>query len=163
MQTAVPIWLAETVSVFGAACKTKLEGPGEPEEAIRAPLESLLTSVGSRLGLSVVAHGEAALKELGARPDYAIRVNGAITGYIEVKKPRLSIDDADFRGLNWTGRHQRLRPEEERADRTARAAYLTIAQTLKTEVLDGMIPQGQALPSESVMAKRFGVARIVDE
>jgi hypothetical protein len=96
----VPIWLAETVSVFGAACKTKLEGPGEPEEAIRAPLESLLTSVGSQLGLSVVPYGEAALKELGARPDYAVRVDGAVTGYIEVKRPRLSIDEADFRGRN---------------------------------------------------------------
>ena len=96
------MWLAETVSTFGAACKTKLEGPGEPEDAIRAPLESLLTTVGSRLGLKVVAHGEAALKELGARPDYAIRVNGAVTGYIEVKKPRLSINNSDFRGVNLT-------------------------------------------------------------
>jgi hypothetical protein len=57
VQTAVPIWLAETVSVFGAACKTKLEGPGEPEEAIRAPLESLLTTVGSQMGLRVVPYG----------------------------------------------------------------------------------------------------------
>jgi len=96
----VPIWLAETVSVFGAACKTKLEGPGEPEEAIRAPLESLLTTVGSQLGMSVVPYGEAALKELGARPDYAVRVDGAVTGYIELKRPRLSIDEADLRGRN---------------------------------------------------------------
>jgi len=98
----VPIWLAETVSDFGAACKTKLEGPGEPEDAIRAPLESLLTSVGRQLGMKIAAYGEAALKELGARPDYAIAVNGAVTGYIEVKRPRMSIDDADFRGLNLT-------------------------------------------------------------
>lgn len=108
MPGAVPSWLAETVSVFGAACKSKLEGPGEPEEAIRAPLETLLTSVGSKLGLSVVAHGEAALKELGVRPDYAIRVNGAVTGYIEVKRPSLSIDPPGFRGANLT-QWQRLR------------------------------------------------------
>jgi hypothetical protein len=104
----VPSWLAESVSTFGAACKTKLDGPGEPEDAIRSPLEALLTSVGSRLGLTVVPHGEAALRELGARPDYAIRVDGAVTGYIEVKRPRLSIDFADFRGANLT-QWERLR------------------------------------------------------
>ena len=108
MPSTVPSWLAETVSVFGAACKSKLDGPGEPEDAIRAPLETLLTSVGSQLGLSVVPHGEAALKELGVRPDYAVRVNGAVTGYIEVKRPRLSIDASGFRGANLT-QWQRLR------------------------------------------------------
>lgn len=106
MTGIVPTWLAETVSTFGAACKDKLNGPGEPEDAIRSPLEALLTSVGSELGLVVIPHGEAALKELGVRPDYAVRVDGAITGYIEVKKPKLSIDPADFHGANlkqWTG------------------------------------------------------------
>jgi DNA-binding GntR family transcriptional regulator len=44
-------------------------------------------------------------------------------------------------------------------DRTARGAYLTIAQALRTEVQDGTIPPGQALPSEAAMATRFGVAR----
>jgi hypothetical protein len=108
MPGTVPSWLAETVSVFGATCKSKLDGPGEAEDAIRAPLETLLTSVGSQLGLSVVAHGEAALREFGVRPDYAIRVDGAVTGYIEVKKPRLSLDAAGFRGANLT-QWQRLR------------------------------------------------------
>lgn len=106
MTGTVPGWLAETVSKFGAACKDKLNGPGEPEDAIRSPLEALLTSVGAELGLTVIPHGEAALKELGVRPDYAVRVNGAITGYIEVKKPKLSIDPAGFHGANlkqWNG------------------------------------------------------------
>ncbi|MGH3626372.1 MAG: N-6 DNA methylase, partial [Sciscionella sp.] len=106
MTGTVPDWLAKTVSQFGAACKDKLNGPGEPEDAIRSPLETLLTSIGAELGLTILSHGEAALKELGVRPDYAVRVNGAITGYIEVKKPKLSIDPAGFHGANlkqWNG------------------------------------------------------------
>ncbi|MFY1623728.1 type ISP restriction/modification enzyme [Micromonospora sp. WMMD735] len=45
---------------------------------------------------------ETALDDLKVRPDYAIRVNGGITGYLEVKKPSTSIDPATFRGHNRT-------------------------------------------------------------
>jgi hypothetical protein len=34
------------------------------------------------------------------RPDYAIRVDGAITGYVEVKKPAAALDPASFGGHN---------------------------------------------------------------
>ncbi|MGH3221602.1 MAG: type ISP restriction/modification enzyme [Streptosporangiaceae bacterium] len=59
-----------------------------------------MTTVAAQSGHTVVAHGEAPLSELGVRPDYAIRVDGAITGYLEVKRPDAGIDPASFRGHN---------------------------------------------------------------
>jgi hypothetical protein len=44
--------------------------------------------------------GGCGLSELGVRADYAIRVDGAITGYLEVKKPGLDLDPATFHGHN---------------------------------------------------------------
>jgi hypothetical protein len=51
----VPAWLREAVSVFGEECRLKLAGPGDREAAIRAPLESLLRTVGQRIGLPASA------------------------------------------------------------------------------------------------------------
>jgi len=60
----------------------------------------LLTTIGEHSDHQVVVHGEAPLAELGIRPDYAIRVDGAVTGYLEAKKPDLSLDPSTFRGHN---------------------------------------------------------------
>ncbi|WP_182708566.1 type ISP restriction/modification enzyme [Thermomonospora cellulosilytica] len=96
-----PDWLAEAVAEFGESCRERLAGDvGEAEAAIRGPLEQLLRTVGSRHGLDVVPHGEAPLSGLGVRPDYAIRVDGVVTGYIEVKKPGAPLDPAAFKGHN---------------------------------------------------------------
>jgi len=88
----------EAVSEFGERSRIKLAGAGEPEEALRAPLEVLFEKIGISLGLTVVLEGEVHLK--GARPDFAVRVDGAIVGYLEVKKPRLDLDPATFKGDN---------------------------------------------------------------
>jgi len=93
-------WLTDSVSTFGATCKAKLNGPGEEEAAIRAPLELLLSTAGAQLGLAVVPHDEVRDTDRGVRPDYAISVAGAITGYVEVKKPGANLDPASFTGHN---------------------------------------------------------------
>lgn len=100
MTYEVPDWLAEAVSAFGEACKERLDGTGEPEAAVRPPIEALMQATGSALSLHVVEHGESALDDLQVKPDYAIRVNGVITGYIEVKKPHTDIDPESFTGHN---------------------------------------------------------------
>ena len=51
--TDAPFWL-EPLADFGATSKAKLEGPGDREAAIRAPLEQLLTAVGKHNGLLAV-------------------------------------------------------------------------------------------------------------
>lgn len=92
--------VARVVSEYGASAKAKLSGIGEPEEALRVPLEKLIVDVGALSNRAVVMEGEARLVEVGARPDFAVRVNGAIVGYLEVKKPGLSIAPASFTGDN---------------------------------------------------------------
>ncbi|MEU4143278.1 type ISP restriction/modification enzyme [Streptomyces parvulus] len=94
-------WLLDAVSEFGRSCKVKLAGGGGPEAAIRSPLEGLLAAVGGHHSLREVTwHDEVPIPELGIRPDYAVQVNGVVSGYIEVKKPGLSVDPADFTGRN---------------------------------------------------------------
>ncbi|MEW1825033.1 type ISP restriction/modification enzyme [Streptomyces sp. NPDC088196] len=44
----------------------------------------------------VTWHDEFRLPDLGVRPDYAVRANNDITGYIELKKPGLSVDPETF-------------------------------------------------------------------
>jgi hypothetical protein len=79
---------AAAVARFGETVKSKLQGGvGGPEDQLRAPLEQLFHEVASALGVDLVLIGEASLAALGVRPDYAVNVSGARTGYVEVKAP----------------------------------------------------------------------------
>lgn len=98
MEGSTPEWLSTAISEFGDSCKAKLAGPGDREAAIRSPIEALLVSAGSQLALTVVPHDEVRDTDRGVRPDYAISVNGAIAGYVEVKRPGLSVDPETFTG-----------------------------------------------------------------
>ncbi|ORT46627.1 type ISP restriction/modification enzyme, partial [Frankia sp. KB5] len=101
MSAATDHWLLKAVSDFGRACGTKLSGGGSPEASIRSPLEGLLAAVGRHHKLSELTwHDEVRLPELGVRPDYAVRLSGLVTGYIEIKKPGLSVDPQNFTGHN---------------------------------------------------------------
>lgn len=95
-----PGWLQQAVAGFGERCAQKLhDGVGQAEAALRGPVEELLTAVGQALDLAVVAHDEAAT-EHGARPDFAVRVDGLVTGHVELKKPGTALDPAAFTGHN---------------------------------------------------------------
>jgi hypothetical protein len=93
-------WLEDAVSSYGEQCRQRLAGPGDREEAIRAPTEMLISAVAEGLGLRAIPHAEVRDPERAVRPDYAIAVNGAITGYVEVKRPAAAIDPATFTGHN---------------------------------------------------------------
>jgi Predicted helicase len=86
------------VRVFGEECRLKLAGPGDREAAIRAPLESLLRTVGERLDLQAVFHDEVRDTERRVRPDYGVSIGGVISGYVELKAPGHSVDPTAFRG-----------------------------------------------------------------
>ncbi|MGW7042030.1 type ISP restriction/modification enzyme [Streptomyces avermitilis] len=90
-------WLRSAVTRFGASCKLKLSGGGSPEAAIRGPLEVLLQAVGEHHEQHEVTwHDEYRLPDLGVRPDYAVRAGQDIIGYIELKRPGLSVDPETF-------------------------------------------------------------------
>lgn len=100
--------VAKAVSVFGEKVAAKLvTGDGAPEDQMRAPLEALLTSVATALGMELTAVGEMSLADLKVRPDYAIRIKGAIIGYVEVKAPGKGADPrtwtpASHDGKQWS-------------------------------------------------------------
>ncbi|MEV7345865.1 type ISP restriction/modification enzyme [Streptomyces sp. NPDC093544] len=90
-------WLRSAVTRFGASCKQKLSGGGSPEAAIRGPLENLLQAIGEHHEQHEVTwHDEYRLPDLGVRPDYAVRAGQDIIGYIELKRPGLSVDPETF-------------------------------------------------------------------
>ncbi|MFE4828060.1 type ISP restriction/modification enzyme [Streptomyces sp. NPDC056672] len=94
-------WLLAAVAEFGRMSKLKLSGGGGDEAAIRGPLEVLLQAVGEHHQQpEVMWHDEFRLADLGVRPDYAVRANGELTGYIELKKPGLPVDPDTFGKAN---------------------------------------------------------------
>lgn len=98
MSVSIPTWVAEAVAKFGIACKSKLAGPGDREAAIRSPLEDLLKSFGEQLQVTAVFHDEVRDPERRVRPDYGVSIDGAISGYVEVKAPGRGIDPDGFKG-----------------------------------------------------------------
>jgi Type ISP C-terminal specificity domain/N-6 DNA Methylase len=97
-QPSTPQWLVDALAEFGIACKEKLAGPGDREAAIRTPLEELLGRFGEKLGLKAVFHDEVRDEERRVRPDYGVSIDGAISGYVEVKAPGRAIDPTGFKG-----------------------------------------------------------------
>lgn len=94
-------WLLAAVAEFGRMSKLKLSGGGSAEAAIRGPLEALLQTVGEHHQQpEVMWHDEFRIADLGVRPDYAVRANDELTGYIELKKPGLSVDPDTFNKAN---------------------------------------------------------------
>lgn len=97
--------VAKAVSAFGTTVKPRLSSPvGEPEDQMRGPLEVLLASVADAVGVKFAMMGEASLSDLKVRPDYACQVNGAISGYIEVKAPGKGADPTRFKATTHDGR-----------------------------------------------------------
>ncbi|WP_431929025.1 type ISP restriction/modification enzyme [Nonomuraea jabiensis] len=78
---------AEAVTRFGKSAAIKLNGGGQPEDQLRAPLERLFEDIAAALGVDVAMIGEMSLATLGVRPDYAVDVAGARVGYVELKAP----------------------------------------------------------------------------
>ncbi len=88
----------KVVSRFGVAAKAKLTNPGatgEPEDQLRAPLETLFGDLAELCGLKrkwLAAVGESSLSTLKTRPDYAITLRKVLVGYVEVKAPGKGAD-----------------------------------------------------------------------
>lgn len=76
------------ISQFGSEVTRKLRtGQGFQEDHLRGPFERMLVDLANSLGLKITPIGETRLPDLSIRPDYAINVEGARVGYVELKKP----------------------------------------------------------------------------
>jgi len=70
----------------------------QPEDQLKPPIVSLLIGFGKLIGVTLIPTTEAFVIELGARPDVAISVNGAVTGHIELKAPGKGAQTRKFKG-----------------------------------------------------------------
>ncbi|WP_082317792.1 type ISP restriction/modification enzyme [Streptomyces sp. NRRL WC-3549] len=87
---------AEVVAAYGQDAKQRLSGPGQREALLITPVSNLVEQAGALLGLSVVAHNEVAELDGSVRPDFGVRVNGVITGHVELKAPGVSLDPSSY-------------------------------------------------------------------
>lgn len=103
--------LADLVERYGALAKDLLNGPGEPEAALSQPVTELVTGISNDLlSLKTVMHKEVREDSGTVRPDYGARVNGLMTGHIELKKPGTSLDPSTYAKTTHNARQwQRLR------------------------------------------------------
>ncbi len=89
---------------YGRAVKSKLSDVavhGEPEEQLRGPVERLVGDLARLCGLvdgAVTLVGETRLADLNTRPDFAVRINNALAGFIELKAPGKGGDPRSFVG-----------------------------------------------------------------
>jgi hypothetical protein len=109
------ITLESVISAFGKSAYEKLSNPaavGAPEDQLRAPFEKLLIDMGTLAGMplgAVVAVGESSLTDLKTRPDYAVSVQKALTGFVELKQPGKGSDPRNFTVLHDKQQWSRLR------------------------------------------------------
>jgi hypothetical protein len=104
--------LKKAVSSFGAAAKAKLNQGGQPEDQLRAPLETLFEVLAAETGLAagqLTMVGETSLADLRTRPDYAVLVNKALIGFVEVKAPGKGYDPRKFKDKHDKEQWERLK------------------------------------------------------
>lgn len=100
------------VGDFGAAAKAKLNQGGQPEDQLRNPLEQLFAGLADATGLpagSLTLIGEKSLAEMHTRPDFAVKVRGALIGFIEVKAPGKGADPRKWRTGHDKAQWERLK------------------------------------------------------
>ena len=71
-----------------------------PEDQLKAPIETLLKSSGSLLNLSVSVVTEVQERALSGRPDVGVAVRSLLTGHIELKAPGKGADPNRLRGAD---------------------------------------------------------------
>lgn len=92
------------IAQFGTQAKAKLANPtasGEPEDQLRAPLETLFADLAELCGFKrewLAAIGESSLSTLKTRPDYAITLRNTLVGFVEVKAPGKGADPRRYKG-----------------------------------------------------------------
>ena len=107
--------LSSAIAAFGAKAKEKLSNPsvsGQPEDQLRAPFEQLLTDLAELCSLqksTVSAVGESSVSELKTRPDYAVTVQNALVGFVELKAPGKGADPRKFKDIHDKAQWEKLR------------------------------------------------------
>ena len=97
---ATKVLLAAVRNFADAVAEKSAALPASPEEQLRGPFEILLAAVAAEFGIRATCTGEAPLPNRLGRPDFAVSIDGALAGYVELKAPGTSADQQRFRGRN---------------------------------------------------------------
>lgn len=73
-----------------------MSGPGEREALLVTPMAQFIEEAGALIGLQVIPHDEVTEFEGSVRPDFGVRVNGAVVGHIEMKAPGTSLNPSTY-------------------------------------------------------------------
>ncbi|MGE4553916.1 MAG: type ISP restriction/modification enzyme [Desulfovibrionaceae bacterium] len=105
----MPTAILSALQRFAASAADKLRAnTGEPEDHLRNPLDTFFQEAGKALGIQVQVLGEVHVENMG-RPDFAVRCNGALCGYVEVKQPGKGADPRRFRTRHDKAQWERFR------------------------------------------------------
>lgn len=102
----------KAVGDYGVAAGAKLNQGGQPEDQLRNPIEQLVAALAAEAGHrpgAVTLVGEVSLAALRTRPDFAVRVDRALVGFIEVKAPGKGADPRRFRDRHDKDQWDRLK------------------------------------------------------
>lgn len=91
----MPPDFSSTLAALAKALATSLPSGVQPEDQLKPPVKRILESLGPR----IEAFTEARIDGIG-RPDFAVRINGAICGHLELKEPGKPADPARLKGLD---------------------------------------------------------------
>jgi hypothetical protein len=99
---------AALVERYGREAKEALSGPGDPEAALSQPVTELVRHYGDEvLGLRTYLHAEVREDEGSVRPDFGLKVNGLMTGHVELKRPGTSLDPSGYGKTSHNGEQWR--------------------------------------------------------
>lgn len=99
---AVVLTLESATSAYGTSAKQKLSNPviaGGPEDQLKTPLDGYFAAMAELIGYpagKMLMVGETSLSDLKIRPDYAVSVNNALVGFIELKAPGKGAEPRKF-------------------------------------------------------------------
>lgn len=96
------VMIEKALKTFAASVTAKMSQltAGEPEDQLRAPLETFMGDVGRVLALKLVCTGETKLSGRVGKPDYAVHANKLLAGFIELKAPGVGANPKRFKGYN---------------------------------------------------------------
>lgn len=107
--------LQDAIAAFGADAKNKLSNPaarGAPEDQLRAPLEKLIKDLAALTGIArdeMAVVGEASLRDLKTRPDYAITLDNVLVGFVEIKAPGKGADPSRYKDRHDKAQWEKLK------------------------------------------------------
>ena len=79
------------------ATKSATGQPASAEAQLGAPFENLVSTMAAEFGIDASCTGEPTLPNRVGRPDFAVSVDGALAGYVELKAPGTGAEQRRFR------------------------------------------------------------------